>query len=713
VKKLSELIKMMFEEQKNEKEATSPKWRELSENEVVLLMKVADPSGDGDLTIGELRRAIAMSQELTAAQKIEARVGGVFEKLEKLMKDKGLRMQDLFLSFGGEDGTITQGELKEGLKKLNQVGARERSEEKRALEAATRKKVNDEMKKREIEAEISRIEMAESSGTAEVRARDRHSFALCALPLSPPLTPSFIHSFIQVLRKFDTLMYERGMRVTDLFRTIDKSGDGLISPDELMMGLRLLAQPCPAATFAHKKALQKEVEAHEKEVKKRSELRHFLTKQRIAVETGAAEVIERLEIYLRNHQLRVSDLFRQIDATGDGALDEQELQECLKGVGIEMNDADIHCLVTFLDSGGNGTVEATELNEAIRNYRRFRWEAQVIDLDADYRNPLHEEFKSLQEIFHSSDLFEDGLGEQDVITGLKRLRGDDFGEDDMTMKHSERKKLREVADNLALHLQSLGKTDMSAVFGGDAHHQHNIKMSEFEKFLVDCREVEKDVTAHDILTQSMGSFDDESTIVSNFTDFTTAEEPLPPPLIELNLSDFDSVASFLDGGDGSIDMKELETAFRMARRSVVEAELKKQGVALMKRLRKLIEYVRNNIHLEEKKLCSTNPNTPAGTSSSRWTSSCRSWTAPPASPPAASALATATSRPGSSRSASPRSAPRSTRSTGTSSSRRRTSSACSSSSTARGPATCPRPSSRARSSPTRAPPTSRSASRWR
>ena len=68
--------------------------------------------------------------------------------------------------------------------------------------------------------EISRIEAAEESGAAEV------------------------------LRKFEGLMAERGMRITDLFRKIDKSGDGLVSRDELREGLTLLSQPCATAVFA-------------------------------------------------------------------------------------------------------------------------------------------------------------------------------------------------------------------------------------------------------------------------------------------------------------------------------------------------------------------------------------------------------------------------------------------------------------------------------
>ena len=51
----------------------------------------------------------------------------------------------------------------------------------------------------------------------------------------------------------------------------------------------------------------------------------------------------------------------------------------------------------------------------------------------------------------------------------------------------------------------------------------------------------------------------------------------------------------MDGGDGVIEMKELETAFRMARRAKVEEMLKKKGVKLMKRLRKMLEYKKMNL----------------------------------------------------------------------------------------------------------------------
>ena len=84
------------------------------------------------------------------------------------MKDKGLRLQDLFLMFGGEDGTITSQELKDGLQRLGLPSAKVRSEEKRALRAALRKKGEDERKKAELMHEIKRIEAAEDSGAADV-----------------------------------------------------------------------------------------------------------------------------------------------------------------------------------------------------------------------------------------------------------------------------------------------------------------------------------------------------------------------------------------------------------------------------------------------------------------------------------------------------------------------------------------------------------------
>ena len=85
--------------------------------------------------------------------------------------------------------------------------------------------------------EINRIESAEQSGAADV------------------------------LRKFEHLMAEKGMRISDLFRKIDKSGDGLVSRDELREGLLLLSQPCPTAVFAQKRALERELKAHKEEVR--------------------------------------------------------------------------------------------------------------------------------------------------------------------------------------------------------------------------------------------------------------------------------------------------------------------------------------------------------------------------------------------------------------------------------------------------------------
>ena len=120
-------------------------------------------------------------------------------------------------------------------------------------------------------------------------------------------------------------MNERGMRITDLFRKIDKSGDGLVSREELRDGLLFLSQPCSTVVFAQKKALDKELALHKKELARRKELRHFLTKMHQASESGASQVIEKIEIFLRNNQMRVQDMFRALDGSGDGALDEEEV----------------------------------------------------------------------------------------------------------------------------------------------------------------------------------------------------------------------------------------------------------------------------------------------------------------------------------------------------------------------------------------------------
>ena len=91
VKHLSMMIKERMIEQKRPDDAKKPQYRELSESEAVLIMKVADPSGEGEITLAEFEKSVNDAQAPTEAQRIEARVGGVFAKLEKLMKDKGMR----------------------------------------------------------------------------------------------------------------------------------------------------------------------------------------------------------------------------------------------------------------------------------------------------------------------------------------------------------------------------------------------------------------------------------------------------------------------------------------------------------------------------------------------------------------------------------------------------------------------------------------------
>ena len=476
--------------------------------------------------------------------------------------------------------------------KIGQPSAKQRSEEKRALSAALKKKGEDEKKRQEVMAEISRINEAEESGAADI------------------------------LRKFEALMMERGTRISDLFRTIDTSGDGLISRKELKQGLRLLSQPCATVVFAQKKALEKEMKQHKLEVKRRAELRRFLARMKEANDCGAATVIERLEAFLRINQMRVADLFKSLDKSGDGALDAAELKDALEAVNLNFTESEIGKLVGYIDKDGGGLLEADELNIAIRQYRRFRWAAQTIDFSLDGRTPLHEEYGSLNDIFYSSSLEDEiSLTENDVLVGLKRLRGDDTLESAEFFTRSEMKKVRHAFRRFSNYLVRRGM-NIKELFPD----RRKTYVSSFTDFLSSCK-TDPSVksgrvgTAADNSTYMNSSLDDGSIFSQSFdgsksvesmetlgtlATFNTFQSSVPAtPLngtmvdpefggaaskVAMNPASFESVAQFLDGGDGEIDMKELENAFRMARRSRQEQQIKMQGVKLMKRLRKLLEF---------------------------------------------------------------------------------------------------------------------------
>ena len=67
-----------------------------------------------------------------------------------------------------------------------------------------------------------------------------------------------------------------------------------------------------------------------------------------------------------------------MDVDGSGTIDKPELRDALLAVHLELNDSEVDSLFQFLDTTQDGLVQIDELEGAIRQFRRFRFEKEAI-----------------------------------------------------------------------------------------------------------------------------------------------------------------------------------------------------------------------------------------------------------------------------------------------------------------------------------------------
>ena len=261
------------------------------------------------------------------------------------MDEANIRMIDLFRMMDKDnEGSIEPDEMKAGLKKLALPSGVERAKKKIAKEKLT-KKINEEMnaKKKQLALD-KRQKEAEESGAAKV------------------------------LRDLEAAMVKKGQRMIDLFREMDKSGDGLISRQELFQGLRNMAGPT-----AHQKAMMaKAVEDQEKRMADLQErqIQEAAAKEKVlrAVETGAASVLGRLYEFITEgeQEKKIADIFREYDSSGEGSLSHGELAMALDLLDMELTDDEVGVFVGFIDESGDGDVDLMELDAAMKAFLRIK-----------------------------------------------------------------------------------------------------------------------------------------------------------------------------------------------------------------------------------------------------------------------------------------------------------------------------------------------------
>jgi len=64
--------------------------------------------------------------------------------------------------------------------------------------------------------------------------------------------------------------------------------------------------------------------------------------------------------------MRASDLFKKIDASGDGSLEAHELQDGLRQLGLETSDEEFAIVMAKIDKDGGGDVSLKEFDRALK-----------------------------------------------------------------------------------------------------------------------------------------------------------------------------------------------------------------------------------------------------------------------------------------------------------------------------------------------------------
>ena len=366
-----------------------------SESDILKLVRYMDPSGEGDLSVDEAKDAFERLGKVSEEEVMKKEVGNTMIRLEKFMKEKGMRLFDFFKAMDKSgDGDVDIPELTAGLMALSEPSGAVKALIKRRDDALVQQEKERRIREEEDELINKRIKKANESGAATV------------------------------LNNLEMTMKDKGLRMTDLFREIDKSGDGQISAEELRFGMKLMSEPKAEALAPLKRAQEKLSQKRAELIKKMMAAQKFEDKVAVAAACGADKVIDKLESFMRRKQMRVKDLFFLIDKSGDGTANAVELHAALKKARLKMSLKDVNTLINFMDTSGDAEIDRDELEVVIREFRRFAYEQKNKHMLGAKKLPLSTMYGCLEDIFVSTDVISGTFNRSDINFGLRRLRGD-------------------------------------------------------------------------------------------------------------------------------------------------------------------------------------------------------------------------------------------------------------------------------------------------
>ena len=389
------LLKLCSTQSHSSSGSSTSKAHAFSESDILKLVRYMDPSGEGDVSAEEIADAFVRVDTISDAERIEFEVGGTLLRIEHFMKEKGMRLQDFFVSLDKQNiGAVTVRELTYGLSQLSEPSGAVKALMKRRDEALTSQEIETQHRNQELSIVNERIKFANDSGAAAV------------------------------LRTLERTMKEKGLRLSDLFREIDKDGSGLVSPAELRLGMRLMSEPKDEAIAPLRRAREKAKALKQEMIRKMMEYQRFEDKVTSAHSCGAADVIFKLDNFMRRKQLRVKDLFNLLNKSGSETASVAELHRALAKARLNIPIDEIEKMIAFMDTSGDMEVDSNELEVVICDFRRFAYEQQNRHMVSSKKLPLCVLYPSLGHIFVSTDIILGKFSRPDLAFGLRRLRGD-------------------------------------------------------------------------------------------------------------------------------------------------------------------------------------------------------------------------------------------------------------------------------------------------